>query len=54
MAATTPTEKSVADLIKQLEKARAETQAYSETWDDVGRKIKNSLNFFFIILNNEK
>jgi len=44
MAATTPTEKSVADLIKQLEKARAETQAYSETWDDVGRKIKNSLN----------
>lgn len=44
MAATTPTEKSVADLIKQLEKARAETQAYSETWDDVGRKIKNSIN----------
>jgi predicted nucleotidyltransferase len=44
MAAPTPTEKSVADLIKQLEKARAETQSYSETWADVGRKIKNSIN----------
>ena len=44
MAASTPTEKSVADLIKQLEKARAETQSYSETWEDVGRKIKNSIN----------
>lgn len=44
MAAPTPTEKSVADLIKQLEKARAETQSYSETWEDVGRKIKNSIN----------
>lgn len=44
MAAPTPTEKSVADLIKQLERARAETQSYSETWDDVGRKIKNSIN----------
>lgn len=44
MAAPTPTEKSVSDLIKQLERARAETQSYSETWDDVGRKIKNSIN----------
>jgi len=44
MAASSPTEKSVADLIKQLERARAETQSYSETWDDVGRKIKNSIN----------
>jgi hypothetical protein len=44
MAAPTPTEKSVSDLIKQLERARAETQSYSETWDDVGRKIKNSVN----------
>ena len=44
MASSTPTEKSVSDLIKQLERARAETQSYSETWDDVGRKIKNSVN----------
>ena len=46
MASSSPTEKSIADLIKQLERARAETQSYSETWDDVGRKIKNSINFF--------
>ena len=44
MATSSPTEKSIADLIKQLERARAETQSYSETWDDVGRKIKNSIN----------
>lgn len=37
-------DKSISDAIKSLEKLRGDTQSYAETWDDVGKKIKNALN----------
>ena len=35
---------SISDTIKSLEKLRGGTQSYADTWDDVGKKIKNALN----------
>jgi len=35
---------SISDAIKSLEKLRGSTRAYVETWDDVGKKIKNAFN----------
>lgn len=37
-------DKSISEAIKSLEKLRGDTQSYAETWNDVGKKIKNALN----------
>ena len=38
------TEKSFQSLLSQIEKARSESKKFVESWDDVGRKIKESLS----------
>lgn len=37
-------EKSLQALLSQLEQARSRNKEFAESWDDVGRKIKESLN----------
>ena len=37
-------EKSLQALLSQLEKARDQNKEFAESWHDVGRAIKNSLN----------
>jgi len=44
MATTTEAEKSLQALLSQLEKAREQNKEFVESWNDVSRKIKDSLN----------